>query len=154
VPPPPVAGATVTSGLGDGLGDGEAGTVRVAVGVAVGVADGDAGVLAGELARAPGELARTPGEPLAVPLEGEAGVGPALRAGENEADGPAEGVDPEHAETAAEVRMVMVLQPITASLVPRPVPGPAVRTLMDPPHASRQGMAAIKVMPAGGAGMR
>ena len=112
VPPPPVAGATVMNGLGDGLGVSDAG----AVGVGVGEGDG---------------LALGLGELLTV-LLGEADeVGEAVRAGENE-DETADGVAPEQAETAAEARMVMVLQPMTANLALCLVAALVERTFMKP----------------------
>jgi hypothetical protein len=46
--------------------------------------------------------------------------------------------DDEQAEIAAEVRMIMAPQPLTVSIVLSPAPAMVVRSLMDPPHASRQ----------------
>ena len=118
MPPPPVAGAAVGGLLAAGLG--------VADADGVGVTAGDAGGLA--LALAPVlALALAP----AVPLAETAGVGE-LVPGENEG----EGVPAEHAETAAETRMVTVLQPATASLALSPARVMAARTFIKPPHAS------------------
>jgi hypothetical protein len=65
------------------------------------------------------------------------GLGEVLAADENEED-PASGVEleVEHAETAAETKMVMVPQPRTVSIALSPVPAIAVRTFMKPPHAA------------------
>ena len=129
VPPPPVAGGTVGSGLAEGLGVADFGAVCVAVGVT----DGDPAPLADGLA-----LALALAELLAVLLAVLADVGEVGPAGENEV-GTAEGVDPVQAETAAEASMVMVLQPMTANLALSPVPAMVVRTFMEPPHASPAG---------------
>lgn len=110
------------SGLAEGLGVADVGAVCVTVGVA----DGDTAPLADGLALA---------EAAAVLLAEIADVGEVGAAGENEV-GTAEGVDPVQAETAAEASMVMVLQPMTASLALSPVPAMVVRTFMEPPHAS------------------
>jgi hypothetical protein len=127
VPPPPVAGAAVGSGLADGLGVADAGAACVTVGVTVGVPDGDTELLA-EV------LALTLAEPLAVLLDETAPVGEVVPAGENEV-GTDEGVDPVQAETAAEASMTMAPQPMTANLALSPVPAMVVRTFMEPPQA-------------------
>ncbi len=131
VPPPPVAGATVMNGLGDGLGDGlgvgDAGAVCVGDGLALGL-----------------------GELLTVLLGEADDVGVAVRAGENE-DETADGVAPEQAETAAEARMVMVLQPMTANLALCFGAALVERTFMKPPRTSPQGATAVPV-PGTGAG--
>ena len=121
VPPPPVLGAAVGSALAGELGGADVGADCVT--------GGDSGVLAGGLLLwLAAELAVLPDDP--------AGVGEADPAGENEV-GAAEGVEPpEQAETAAEARMVMVLQPMTANLALSPAPAMAVRTFIEPPHAS------------------
>lgn len=135
MPPPPVTGAALGSGLADGLGvaeaDADADAVRVTVGVTVGVPEGDTDLLADGLALAVAEA-------LAVLLDEAVAVGEVGPAGENEEDGAAEGLDAEQADTATEASMVMLLQPITANLALSPVPGVHVRTFMEPPHASRQ----------------
>jgi hypothetical protein len=120
VPPPPVAGAAAGSGLADGLGVADASAVCVSVGVT----DVDTELLAEG-------LALTLADSLAV-LDETVGVGEVVSAGENEV----EGVDPEQAETAAEARMVMVPQPMTANLALSLTPAMVVRTFMKPPHAS------------------
>ena len=110
VPPPPVAGAAVGTGLGvaEGLGVGLAD--EVAVGMIVGLAD--------EVADG---RTLTLGVGVAEPVApGEIG------------GGVAEGEDPEQAETAAEARMVKVAQPTTANLALRPVPFMVVRILKLP----------------------
>ena len=117
VPPPPVAGAAVGTGLGvaEGLGVGLADEVAdwVAVGVIVGLAD---------------EVAE--GRTLAL------GVGLAELVAPGEiGGGVAEGEDPEQAETAAAASMAKVAQP-TFNLALRPVPLVVVRILTLPPHAS------------------
>lgn len=115
VPPPPVAGAAVTNGLGvaEGLGVGLAD--GVGVGVPVGLAD-ELGV------GVPVELADEVTVGLAVP-------------GEN-GGGDAEDADPEQPETAAEAKMVKATQPTTAKLALRPVPVMVVRIFTASPHAS------------------
>jgi hypothetical protein len=127
VPPPPVAGAAVGSGLADGLGAADVGASCVAVCVTDGDSEALALSLAELLAVLPDELAVLPDEIV--------DVGEADPAGENEV-GTAEGVDPAQAETAAEASMVMVLQPMTANLALSHVPAMVVRTFMEPPHAS------------------
>jgi hypothetical protein len=116
VPPPPVAGATVGTGLGvaEGLGAGLADVAdRVAVGVIVGLAD-----------------------EVAVRLTLALGVGVAEPVAPGEIiGGVAEGEDPEQAETAAEANMAKAAQP-TANLALRPACLVVVRILMLPPHAS------------------
>lgn len=125
MPPPPVAGATVGSGLADRVGVADARAVCVTVTVGAGDTD-------------PVGLVLALGELLMVSLAETVGVGEALPPGENDADGPAEGVDPEHAETAAEASMAMMLQPMTANLALSHAPAMVARSLMEPPHASRQ----------------
>jgi hypothetical protein len=81
-------------------------------------------------------------EPLAEPV----GVGVVVSAGENE-DDPAEVVDPEQAETAAEMSMVMVPQPMTVNIALSPVRVMVVRTFMESPHPSRQVAAPFPLSP-------
>jgi hypothetical protein len=109
VPPPPVAGATVGTGLGVAVGLGVG--VVVGLGLVVGL-----GVVVG-LADAVGltlELAVGVGEPDAP---GEIG------------GGVAEGVDPEQAERAAEPIMAKAAQP-TVNLALSGVPMMVLRILM------------------------
>jgi hypothetical protein len=124
--------------VGGGLDDGLAEGVGVGDGLAEGVGVGDGlaegvGVCDG-LAEG---LSLVVAEELTVPLAEPLGVGAVVSAGENE-DDPAEVVDPEQAETAAEASMVMALQPMTANLALSPVPAMAVRIFMEPPHAPRE----------------
>jgi hypothetical protein len=114
VPPPPVAGAAVTNGLGvaEGLGVGLAD--GVGVGVPVGLTD-ELGV------GVPVELADEVTVGLAVP-------------GEN-GGGDAEDAAPEQPETVAEAKMVKAAQPATAKLALRPVPRMVVRIFTASPHA-------------------
>lgn len=115
VPPPPVAGAAVTTGLADRLG------VADWRGVADPWADGLTLALGGV----------TP----AVPLGGLLGVAEPVPAGENGV-GVAEGEDPVQAETDAEASMAKVAQPTTVNLALSPVPMMVVRIFTGPPHAS------------------
>lgn len=101
----------------------------VGVGVGVGVADGvGVGV----------PLA----EAVAVLLAEIEDVGEAVPPGENDTDGPAEGVDPEQAERVTEASNAMVPQPVTANLALSPVLAPVVRTFMEPPHVAARPWAA------------
>ena len=99
MPPPPVAGATVGTGLGVGLADGLAVGLGDVVGLGDEVGDGVVGGLTLELAVGVGE----PDAP------GEIG------------GGVAEGVDPEQAERPAEPIMAKAAKP-TVNLALRPVP--------------------------------
>ena len=113
VPPPPVAGAAVGTGLGVWLGLAVVVAVGLAVGlgrvVELGVVVGLADVLGRTLALDVGD-----GEPLAP---GEIG------------GGVAEGVDPEQAEMATDASIAKAAQP-TVNLVLRGVPMMVVRILM------------------------
>jgi hypothetical protein len=106
VPPPPVAGATVGTGLAVGLGDGLAVGVVVGVGVElpVGLADEEA---------------------VGLTLTLTVGVGEPDAPGEI-GGGVAEGVDPEQADRATEASMTKAAQ-TTADLALRPVPMMVVR---------------------------
>jgi hypothetical protein len=119
VPPPPVAGAAVGTGVAVGLG--------VAEGDGLGVVVGEGDGLVVWLALALGEAL---GETLDVadaPVEDEdEGVGSA----------PEDGV-PEHAETVTETSTAKMPQPTAASsLALSFVPATVLRTFMEPPHAS------------------
>ena len=103
--------------------------VTVGVGAGVGVGDGGTDLLGDGLGVA---------EWLSVLLGEAVEVGVGVPAGENEDEAAAGGVDPEQAETAAEVSMVMVLQPMTANLALRLVAALVVRTFMKPPRTSPQ----------------
>jgi hypothetical protein len=115
VPPPPVAGAAVGTGLGvaEGLGVGLADGVTV--GVIVGLADGLA------------PTGRAEGRTLALGV----GVAEPVAPGEI-GGGVAEGEDPEQAEMAAEASMAKATQPTTVSLARRPVPMTVARVLILP----------------------
>jgi hypothetical protein len=132
VPPPPVAGAAVGSGLADGLGA----TDCAADGVSDGVSDGDPdGDPDGDSDAVSDGLALVLAVALAVPLGEMVEVGEVVPAGENEGD-PTVDVDVEQAETAAEVSMVMMPQPVTVNIALSPVPAMVVRTFMEPPARS------------------
>jgi hypothetical protein len=66
------------------------------------------------------------------------GLGEVLVSDENEVllESGVEVEDAEHAETAAETKMVMVPQPRTVSIALSPVPAMVVRTFMKPPPAA------------------
>ncbi len=125
VPPPPVAGATVTIGLGvelgvglgasDGDADGLAECVLVSVGVGVGVA---VGVLVG----------------VTVMVGVTVTVGEAVPPGENVGD-PEGGRLPEQADTDTETNMATT-PPAAASRMVCPVAGMAVLSFTRPPHAA------------------
>src|ERR1700730_17847270 len=119
VPPPPVGGAAVGNGLSDGLGV----AACDADGLGVGACDADG------LALALGVVT------LAVPLDKAVGVAETLAPGENLV-GAAEGEDAGQAGPATEASMAKVPQPMAVNLALSPVPAVAVRTLMEPPHAS------------------
>jgi hypothetical protein len=113
VPPPPAAG-------------GEEGRPVDPLGV---VADGVgvSGVVAGVVA---GVVPLASGEALPVSLEATGGPG--------DGDPPGEGVEDEQAETAAEMSIAMVAQPMMVSIALSLTRATAGRTFMEPPHASRQ----------------
>ena len=113
MPPPPVAGAAVRTGLADVLGG----------------ADGDADVLAEGLVLVPGVVALGAGlgETVAVAEtvpEGENGVG----VGEAE--------DAVQAETEAEASMTSVPQLRAVNLALSPIPAMVARSFTEPPYAS------------------
>jgi hypothetical protein len=122
VPPPPVAGAAAGTGLAAavcvtvtvGVGVGEAVSVDVGLSVAVAV--------------------------LVAEVEG---VGVAVPPGENDTDGPAEGVDPEQAERVMEASKAMVPHPVMASLALSPGLALMVRTFMKPPQVATRPFAAL-----------
>ena len=123
VPPPPVAGAAAGTGLADAV------CVCVAgVGVTVSVAV----VLACALAEA-----------VSVLLAETEGVGEPVPPGENDTDGPAEGVDPEQAERVMEASNAMVPHPVMANLALSPGLALVVRTFMKPPQVATRPFAAL-----------
>jgi hypothetical protein len=70
------------------------------------------------------------------------GVGEAVPPGENDTDGPAEGVDPEQAERVTEASKAMVLHPVMANFALSPGLALVVRTFMEPPHVATRPLAA------------
>jgi hypothetical protein len=123
VPPPPVAGAAVGTGLAVGLG------VTEGDGLGVVVGEGD-GLVVG--------LGVGLGLPLGEPLGETVDVADAPAEDEDEGVGsaPEDGV-PEHAETVTETSTVKMPQPTAASSLPLSlVPATVPRTFMEPPHAS------------------
>jgi hypothetical protein len=82
-------------------------------------------------------------EAVAVLLAEIEDVGEAVPPGENDTDGPAEGVDPEQAERVREASNAMALHPVMANLALSPVFAPVVRTFMEPPHVATQPLAAL-----------
>jgi hypothetical protein len=122
VPPPPVAGAAAGTGLADAWCVWVGAGVGVGVGVSVGVALAEA---------------------VAVLVAEAEGVGELVPPGENDTDGPAEGVDPEQAERVTEATNAMVLNPVMAILALSPVFAPAARTFMEPPHLATRPWAAL-----------
>ena len=126
MPPPPVAGAAAGTGLAAAV------CVTVTVTVSVGVGPLLACALALGLALG-----------VSVLLAEIEGVGEPVPPGENDTDGPAEGVDPEQAERVTEASNAMVLHPVMANLALSPVLAPVVRTFMEPPHVATRPLAAL-----------
>ncbi len=118
VPPPPVAGAAVGTGVAVGLG------VAEGDGLGVFVGEGDELLVGLGL-----ELAELLGETVDVadaPAEDEdEGVGSA----------PEDGV-PEHAASVTEASTVTMPQPTAASSLALSLVPVVLRTFMEPPHAS------------------
>ena len=126
VPPPPVAGAAAGTGL----------AAAVCVTVPVGVGVGDAVSVDVGLA-----LGLSVG--VAVLVADVEGVGVAVPPGENDTDGPAEGVDPEQAERVMEASNAMVPHPMMADLALSPGLALVVRTFMKPPQVATRPFAAL-----------
>jgi len=82
-------------------------------------------------------------EAVAVLLAEIEDVGEAVPPGENEGDGPAEGVDPEQAERVTEASNAMVPHPVMANLALSPGLALALRTFMEPPHRATRPLAAL-----------
>jgi hypothetical protein len=122
VPPPPVAGAAAGNGL----------AAAVCVTVTVGVGVGEAVSVDVGLSVA-----------VAVLLAEVVGVGVAVPPGENDTDGPAEGVDPEQAERVMEASKAMVPHPVMANLALSPGLALVVRTFMKPPQVATRPFAAL-----------
>jgi hypothetical protein len=114
VPPPPAAG-------------GEEGRPVAPVGVPDAVV-GELGVSGDDDGELGGLLPLASGEALPVSLEAIGGPG----------DGDAEVVEDEQAETAAEMSIAMVAQPMMVSIALSLTRATVGRTLMEPPHASQQ----------------
>jgi hypothetical protein len=93
----------------------------------VGVSGVVAGVVAGEVA---GVLVLVSVGGLPVSLEATGGPG--------DGDPPGEGVEAEQADTAAEMSIATVAQPMMASIALSLTRATAGRTFMEPPDASRQ----------------
>jgi hypothetical protein len=126
VPPPPVAGAAAGTGLGAAV------WVTVTVGVGVGDAVSvDVG------------LALALSVAVAVLLAEVEGVGGAVPPGENDTDGPGEGVDPEQAERVMEASKAMVPHPMMADLALSAGLALLVRTFMEPPRVATRPFAAL-----------
>jgi hypothetical protein len=126
VPPPPVAGAAAGNGLAEAL------CVCADAGVGVGV------TVSVALARA---LALA--EAVSVLLAEAEDVGEPVPPGENDTDGPAEGVDPEQAERVMEASNAMVPHPVMANLALSPGLALMVRTVMKPPQVATRPFAAL-----------
>jgi hypothetical protein len=126
VPPPPVAGAAAGTGL--------AAAVCVTVTVGVGVGDAVSVDVGLSLALA---------ESVAVLVAVTEGVGEPVPPGENDTDGPAEGVDPEQAERVMEASNAMVPHPVMANLALSPGLALVVRTFMKPPRVATRPFAAL-----------
>jgi hypothetical protein len=126
VPPPPVAGAAAGTGLG----------AAVCVTVTVGVGVGDAVSVDVGLA-----LGLSVG--VAVLVAEVEGVGEVVPPGENDTDGPAEGVDPEQAERVMEASNAMVPHPVMANLALSLGLALVVRTFMKPPRVATRPFAAL-----------
>jgi hypothetical protein len=122
VPPPPVAGAAAGTGL----------AAAVCVTVTVGVGVGEAVSVDVGLSVA-----------VAVLLAEVVGVGVAVPPGENDTDGPAEGVDPEQAERVMEASKAMVPHPVMANLALSTGLALVVRTFMKPPQVATRPFAAL-----------
>jgi hypothetical protein len=115
VPPPPAAGGEEGRPVAGVSGD-DAGELAC-------VSGDDAGEL-GEL------LPFESGEALPECLEATGGPG--------DGDPPGEGVEAEQADTAAEMSIATVAQPMMASIALSLTRATAGRTFMEPPHASQQ----------------
>jgi hypothetical protein len=124
VPPPPVGGATVGTGLGDGLG------VTVGDGVAVAVAVGD-GLGDGEV----DSLGVAVGEAVSVAVSVAVGVAEVVAPGEDEGSA-ADPVADVQAETSAEMSMAKMAQPTVVSLALNPVRAVVACLFMEPPRPS------------------
>jgi hypothetical protein len=121
VPPPPVTGAPLGTGLGVGLGEGSG----------LGLSDAEGLVLADELALSLAlslELDEVPPPAMPVTAAEPLAVGRYVDAG-----GVVEGLEVQ-AESAMQASMVVRPQPTTASRTRCDVPAMAVRALIEPPR--------------------
>jgi hypothetical protein len=80
---------------------------------------------------------------VAVLVAETEGVGEPVPPGENDTDGPAEGVDPEQAERVMEASNAMVPHPVMANLALSPGLALVVRTFMKPPQVATRPFAAL-----------
>ena len=140
VPPPPVTGAPLGTGVYEGLGDGLAAGLRLALGDVDGLAEEVA--LALELADADADalaLADAPALALAESVLVAVEVAVELALAEPLAEGGKTDTDGEPLEVQAEsaTQAIMVVRPqLTAVYRTRcDVHAKAVRTLLEPPHA-------------------
>jgi hypothetical protein len=123
VPPPPVTGAPLGTGLGDGLGEGAGLGLSDADGLAEALALSEELALALSLALdegVPVAVEVAPAEPLAVGRNVDGGV-------------VVEGLEVQ-AESAMQASMVVRPQPTTVSRTRCDVPAMAVRALIGPPR--------------------
>jgi len=134
VPPPPVGGAAVGTGLGLGLGldVGDGVGLAVGLGVRLGVALGD-------------ELGDVDAERLGEALAELLGVAVALVPGDDVVGSAPDGALPEQAETAMEASMARMPQLRAVILVRCPVPEVAARPFTEPPHASGRSRTRFRV---------
>jgi hypothetical protein len=134
VPPPPVTGAPLGTGVYEGLGDGLAEGLRLALGDVDGLAEELA--LALELADADAlALADAPALALAEVLAVAVEVALELAVGEPLNTVTEEEVPEVQAESATQAIMVVRPQPTAVYRTRCDVHAMAVRTLIEPPHA-------------------
>ena len=125
VPPPPVTGAPLGTGLGDGLGEGSGLGLSDADGLAEGL------VLSDELALS---LVLALGLDEAVLVAVEVSPAEPLAVGRNVDGGGVEAEPEVQAESATQASMVVRPQPTTVSRTRCDVPAMAVRALIEPPR--------------------
>lgn len=125
VPPPPVTGAAVGTGLNEGLGDG------LAEGLGLGDADGLGEELALTLVDALAEVVAT--LPAPVPVTVTLTVTPSLTVGDRVITGGVEGLEVQ-AESATQASNVVRPQPTAVSRTRCDVPAMPVRALIEPPR--------------------
>jgi hypothetical protein len=129
VPPPPVGGATVGTGLGEGLC------------VTVGDAEGLGEVVGEGLGEVVGEgLTEELALGVAVPLGEADAVAEGLLEGDD-LGSSAEGEDPVQAETAAETSIVTMPKLTAVRVALRALPAVLARSFMGPPRVCRRGAA-------------